>query len=174
MLSLTSSDLSEHVLPGTLVPTSLQPTSSLALGVPAIQSVMSVLQSHSPAELCSLHEADPLLHDHFLHFWRRQTKARSEERRQHPTPVLTLLKQCDRLVEREGILYRQGFRSDGGERYLQFLLPATLKEETLIQFHQGHGHQGALLLAGDVCRHQAVGPVLRAVSGCERFGVGAA
>lgn len=70
---LVGSGLSEHALPGTVVPTSFQPTSSLASEVHATQSMMSVLQRHSQVDLCSLQEADPLLRDHFLPFWRRQT-----------------------------------------------------------------------------------------------------
>lgn len=72
---------------GTLVPTSLQPLCSLALEGPAPQSVMPLLQGHSPVDLCSLQEADPLLRDHFLCFWRRQAKPTSKERQQLPTSV---------------------------------------------------------------------------------------
>lgn len=53
-----------------------------------------------------------------------------------------LLKQWDRLGEQEGVLYRRTFRSDGGEEYLQLVLPTILKEETLTRLHQNHGHQG--------------------------------
>ena len=46
------------------------------------------------------------------------------------------------MVERDGVLYRQVFRSDGAEAVLQVLLPVTLKEEVLTEVHQRHGHQG--------------------------------
>ncbi|KAL2098384.1 hypothetical protein ACEWY4_007591 [Coilia grayii] len=57
-------------------------------------------------------------------------------------PALTLLRQWDRLVERDGVMYRRVFCPDGAEEYFQALLPASLKSEVLTQLHQEHGHQG--------------------------------
>lgn len=53
-----------------------------------------------------------------------------------------LLRQWDRLVERDGVLFCQIFRPDGGEGFFQLILPAVLKQETLNKLHQEHGHQG--------------------------------
>ena len=92
--------------------------------------------------LRTLQEADSLLGDDFLPFWRRRAKPTHEERQQLPPSALTLLKQWDCLVEQEGVLYCWTFRSDRMEEYLQLVLPAVLKEETLSQLHQNHGHQG--------------------------------
>lgn len=38
------------------------------------------------------------------------------------------------------------FNPDGGEETLQLILPARLKQKTLKQLHQPHGHQGIELL----------------------------
>lgn len=46
------------------------------------------------------------------------------------------------MVEKNGVLYHQVFRSDGAEAVLQLLLPDALKEEVLTEVHQRHGHQG--------------------------------
>lgn len=139
---LSGSSLAEHALPGTSVPQLFQPVSGSALVELATQSMVSVFLGQSPLNLCSLQEADSLLRDHFLPFWRRRVKPTRVERQRLPTLALTLLKQWDRLVEQEGVLYRRAFRSDGGEEYFQLVLPAALKGETLTQLHQHHGHQG--------------------------------
>ncbi|KAI3365436.1 hypothetical protein L3Q82_010520, partial [Scortum barcoo] len=41
-----------------------------------------------------------------------------------------LLSQWDRLVEKDGVLFRQVLRSDRGEESLQLLLPVVLKQDT--------------------------------------------
>lgn len=57
--------------------------------------------------------------------------------------MVELVRQWDRILERDGVLHRRVFRSNGGEEVVQLLLPSVLKEEVLQQLHQGHGHQGA-------------------------------
>ena len=47
----------------------------------------------------------------------------------------------DRLVERNGVLYRRVFRSDGAEVVFQLLLLSALKSDVLTEVHLGHGHQ---------------------------------
>ncbi|KAL7859568.1 hypothetical protein SRHO_G00147150 [Serrasalmus rhombeus] len=49
--------------------------------------------------------------------------------------------QWDRLVVREGVLYRRVFWPDGAED-LQLVLPICLRKEVLTYLHQEHGHQG--------------------------------
>ncbi|KAI3368495.1 hypothetical protein L3Q82_025508 [Scortum barcoo] len=130
-----------HCLPGTLVPLSLQQGRHPDPVVPATQSLVSVFPSHSASDLSSLQENDPLLRD-VLVFWQRKAPPTSVERRQLPRPVMAILRQWDRLVEKDGVLFRRAFRSNGGEEFLQLFLPAVLKQETLEQLHQDHGHQG--------------------------------
>lgn len=138
---VSGSHLVGESLPGTSVPSSLQQATYSDLVASATQSVVSVFPSHSAVELCSLQEADPLLKD-VLIFWRRKAPPTSVERRQLSRSAIALLRQWDRIVEKEGVLFRQVFRPDGGEESLQLILPAALKQETLNQLHQEHGHQG--------------------------------
>ncbi|XP_042072601.1 uncharacterized protein LOC106632647 [Haplochromis burtoni] len=137
----TSSSLAEGVLPGTCVPTSLQQAQCPAVLPSVTQLEIGAFPSHSLEDIRALQEADPLLKD-FLVYWRRHTPPSSEERSQVPKPVMVLLRQWDRLVEKDGILYRRILRPGGGEEALQLVLPEALKPETLRQLHQDHGHQG--------------------------------
>lgn len=88
-----------------------------------------------------MQEGDPLLKE-VLVFWRRGTLPTTAERRRLSQSAIVLLRQWDRLVEENGVLFRRVFRSDGGEERLQLVLPAVLKRDTLHQLHQEHGHQG--------------------------------
>lgn len=64
------------------------------------------------------------------------------EKEQLSPQVRGLLQQWDRVVQRDGLLFRRFLRPDGGEEAFQLLLPECLKEEVLHQLHQNHGHQG--------------------------------
>ncbi|XP_077947562.1 uncharacterized protein LOC144388873 isoform X2 [Gasterosteus aculeatus] len=85
--------------------------------------------------------ADPVLRS-FLQFWRCKHPPDKKERQALSKPVKELVRQWNRMVERDGLLYRRIHRPDGGEEIHQLLLPASLREEVLQQLHQGHGHQG--------------------------------
>lgn len=52
------------------------------------------------------------------------------------------MKQWDRIVEKEGILYRQVDPPEGGPPRHQPLLPQKLQGEVLCSLHDNHGHQG--------------------------------
>lgn len=131
---VSGSDVVVQSLPGTLVPTSLQKAWHSEPVVTATQTMVSVFPSHSVADVSSLQEADPLLRE-ILVFWRRKALPTRDERRQLSRPGMALLRQWDRLVEKNGVLFRS-------EESLQLILPAALKQETLTQLHQEHGHQG--------------------------------
>lgn len=77
-----------------------------------------------------------------LPFWEQKQRPSAEERRQLSPAGSALLRQWDRLVQEDGVLYRQVYRSDGTELICQVLLPSSLKEEVLTEVHQKHGHQG--------------------------------
>ncbi|XP_053285372.1 uncharacterized protein LOC128446371 [Pleuronectes platessa] len=138
---VSGTNLVDHVLPGTTVPLAFQQVLLTDPGLSATQSLVSVLPSHSAPDLRSLQEDDPFLKSVFV-FWRRKAPPTSAERQHLPKPVMAILRQWDRLVEKDGVLLRRVFRSDGGEEALQLILPAVLKQETLNQLHQEHGHQG--------------------------------
>lgn len=129
------------LLSGTAVHYSVQQTWGVGVDFQATQAVISVLLSHSAADLSSLQQADLVIRE-VLRFWRRQVPPKAEEGRQLSRPSLILLCPWDRFLEREGMLYRRVFRPDGGEACHQLILPIVLKSEVLTQLHQGHGHQG--------------------------------
>ncbi|XDV48223.1 hypothetical protein PO909_017673 [Leuciscus waleckii] len=93
------------------------------------------------SDMCMQQKADSVIRE-LLVFWRRKSPPSSEERKKLSRSAVVLLRQWDRLVEKEGVLYRRVFRPDGGEAVLQVLLPAAMKSEVLTQLHQQHGHQG--------------------------------
>lgn len=64
------------------------------------------------------------------------------ERKKASPEVLKLVKQWDRIIEREGILYRQVKPPEGGPVWCQLLLPQKLQSEVLHSLHDNHGHQG--------------------------------
>ena len=138
---VSGANLVDHVLPGISVPLAFQQVPLTDPGLLATQSLVSVLPSHSAPDLRSLQEDDPFLKSVFV-FWRRKAPPTSAERQHLSKPVMAILRQWDRLVEKDGVLLRRVFRSDGGEESLQLILPAVLKQETLNQLHQEHGHQG--------------------------------
>lgn len=126
----------EAVVPGTLLPDSLQHAQ-----VEAIQSAIATLPEYTPLDLGVLQQADPVIKEALV-FWRKGSRPNGEERKAVSQSALALLRQWDRLMERDGVLYRQAFRSDGREAVSQLILPASLKEEVLTKVHQDHGHQG--------------------------------
>lgn len=125
---------------GTVLPDSLRCRDAEKL-LQVTQMSTSALPSHSFDHLRALQRADPVL-GAFLPFWRRGSVPDRSENQALSKPVQELVRQWKRLVEREGLLYRRVFRSDGGEEVYQLLLPISLREEVLQQLHQGHGHQG--------------------------------
>lgn len=90
------------------------------------------------SDMCMQQEADSIIRV----FWRRKSPPSSEERKKLSRSATILFQQWDRLVEKDGVLYRRVFRLDGGEVVLQVLLPAAMKSEVLTQLHQQHGHHG--------------------------------
>ncbi|XP_077378012.1 uncharacterized protein LOC144019084 [Festucalex cinctus] len=125
----------------TAVPSGVQHAVYPGERVVATQGVVSACPFSSSADIRTLQEADPLIKE-FLVFWRRQAQPTAVERPQVSKAVMALVRQWDRLVEREGVLYRQIFQPDGGIQLLQLVLPAVLKQETMTCLHQDHGHQG--------------------------------
>lgn len=75
-------------------------------------------------------------------FWMQKQRLNHEEQENLSSSTVILLRQWDRLVENEILLYRQELRPNGAEAVLQMLLPCALISKVLTQVHQEHGHQG--------------------------------
>lgn len=131
----------DQLAPGTAIPKLLQRMAPPEGSIQATQLVISVLPTHGPSDLISLQAADPTIQGAMV-FWRDRRRPSREEREELSPQVLTLLRQWDRLIECEGVLYRKVFHPNGGEEYRQLVLPASLRTEVLTQLHQQHGHQG--------------------------------
>ncbi|XDV45359.1 hypothetical protein PO909_013473 [Leuciscus waleckii] len=101
---------------------------------------IGVLLSRSNTDLATLQEADPVLKD-FLSLWRQGRSPSKEQRAKLTKDVQHLLRQWDRILEKDGVLYRKT-TAPHGEPYTQLLLPQCLHQELLRGLHDQHGHQG--------------------------------
>ena len=128
------------IIPGTQLPQPLKQALQVR-GPAACQAAIQALPQHLPADIGELQRADPATQE-VLVLWQQKRYPNHEERKQLSPPASVLLRQWERLIELAGVLYRQVFRSDGGEVVLQVLLPAALKDKVLMEVHQNHGHQG--------------------------------
>lgn len=136
-----SQETRDNFLPGTVIPAMVRQAAEAEPVVQVNQAVITALPSFSIEDLSSLQEADPDI-QRVLAFWEQGSFPSSAERQNLSKSVLTLLRQGDRLVKKNGVLYRRVSRPDGGEEVLQLVLPVALKRDVLTQLHQHHGHQG--------------------------------
>lgn len=127
---------------GSVVPELLRRVSVLDSGIVTTQIAIQAWPSLSISDLIALQAADPDVGE-VRKFWQLGQCPEPREWRQLPKPVMMLLRQWDRLIEQEVLLYRKVFRPDGGEAIFQLVLPASLQLEVLTQLDQHHGQQGA-------------------------------
>lgn len=93
------------------------------------------------ANLAVLHAEDPLIWD-FRFFWDRQQQPNKDKRKKASPMLLKLLKQWDRVTEKDGILFQMVESPEGGPAWNQLLLPQKLQGDVLLSLHDNHGHQG--------------------------------
>uniref|UniRef100_A0A3B1IG97 Gypsy retrotransposon integrase-like protein 1 n=1 Tax=Astyanax mexicanus TaxID=7994 RepID=A0A3B1IG97_ASTMX len=102
---------------------------------------MVALAGRSALDLHLLQEADPVIGP-VCKFRKEGRYPRAEEREALSSPTKALFRQWDRLLEKDGVLYRAVQPSGGGPETCQLLLPKHLQEEVLSSVHDDHGHQG--------------------------------
>lgn len=136
---LSSEELAEE-FSGTLIPPHLQRLND-QYRIEASQAIVSALPGHSSCDIRALQANDSVIQE-VMAFWRAKVRPTAEERSHLSPSALVLLQQWDRLIERDGLLYRKVFRPNGGEAVFQLLLPLALTDEVLTQMHNEHGHQG--------------------------------
>ncbi|MGH0176852.1 UNVERIFIED_CONTAM: hypothetical protein FKN15_073716 [Acipenser sinensis] len=107
----------------------------------ANQRTITALPIRQKADLATLQAQDPVI-GRFCDFWRRGYGPDHAERTQLLKPVLELLRQWERIEQKQDVLYRAAYPSGGGKKFLQLLLPEILKKEVLTSLHDDHGHQG--------------------------------
>ena len=105
-----------------------------------VDGATGTLPSISPADMRTHQEADDVLR-HVLRYHRLGRRPDAMERRGEAKATLALLAMGDKLIEREGVLYRR-ITTPAGIQRDQLLLPATLRERTLRGLHDEAGHQG--------------------------------
>lgn len=93
----------------------------------------------TPTELCQLQEKDDTIRK-FKTIWRSGARPTTTQIKQEPRKVRLLLRQWTRIVEKEGVLYRQ--INESGEQVNQLILPASMKDMVLETLHNHAGHQG--------------------------------
>ncbi|RXN12417.1 Transposon Ty3-I Gag-Pol poly [Labeo rohita] len=131
----------EGMIPGSSLPEPLLRVASIRPQSERTQASITAFPSYTPADLCCLQEADSVL-GVFLECWKKGKYPSSEERQGLSTDVCKLLKQWKRLQMKDGVLYRQCHHSQGGEAFLQLVLPASLRTTVMQQLYDDHGHQG--------------------------------
>lgn len=99
------------------------------------------LPGRTPQDLSSLQEADPVIGP-VRKYYQEGRRPGAVEREVLPKSSRALLRQWDRLVNEEGVLYRQIYAPGGGPETLQLLLPQCLQAEVLRSLHDEQGHQG--------------------------------
>lgn len=126
---------------GTEVPASAF-TSFSQLPVPEVQcGEVVALPGRTAQDIGVLQEADPVIGP-VLKYRREGRRPRAEERGALSSLSKGLLRQWDRLVEQEGLLYRLICTPGGGPEIYQLVLPQCLQEEALRSVHDDQGHQG--------------------------------
>lgn len=83
-------------------------------GADVMLQQIGVFPSHCRADLMALQGADPLLKS-FLLFWRLGQLPTKEQRVQLSRDLQCLLRQGDRITEKNGLLYRRAMTSHGEE-----------------------------------------------------------
>ena len=96
--------------------------------------------SLSIQELKDLQRQDSII-GKFIELWNRKVKPSKLEQKRFERPLLTLLRQWDRIDVDNGIFYR--IVNDPLQGQLkQLVLPAVLKDKVLLSCHDKLGHQG--------------------------------
>ncbi|KAG1936344.1 interleukin-1 receptor accessory protein-like 1-A [Pimephales promelas] len=104
------------------------------------QGSTAIWPGYSKEQLATFQTQDPVLKE-FKVFWDQKRKPAGLEVKTLSKSVRSLLKQWNRLREKEGLLYRVVEDVRHGECF-QLLVPACLKTQVLESVHAGMGHQG--------------------------------
>lgn len=130
-----------QLVPTMVVPALVRQAAEAESRYQVTQAALEVFPSLSIMDLRALQDGDQDI-GKIASWWRHNSFPGAEDRQGLSRSSLTLLRQWDRLVEREGVMYRLILRPDGREEILQILLPFGLRAEVLKALHQDHGHQG--------------------------------
>ena len=107
---------------------------------PVKPSSGSPLQQFSPQDLNKLQQDDNVI-SRFLHYQTSERNPTPQERHNEDRSVLTLLRQVDKIIQENGLWYRQVQDPLLG-LVKQLLLPQQLKLTIMKELHDNMGHQG--------------------------------
>lgn len=88
--------------------------------------------------MCELQEQDPAINrlKHYYKIGKRPTKI---ELQNESSETLRLLREWDKIVEKNSILYRKDLTKNGSVVH-QLILPEILREEILVHLHDNSDH----------------------------------
>ncbi|KAL6462437.1 hypothetical protein MHYP_G00288590 [Metynnis hypsauchen] len=107
---------------------------------PHSKKATPTLPGYSKEELQTFQCQDPVI-SVFKQFWDRYSQPSSQERKNLPVTVKSLLKQWKHIQMRDGLLYRVVKDNHFGECF-QFLVPSCLQQSVMQSVHDSMGHQG--------------------------------
>ena len=108
--------------------------------VPSAPTSATGLPTISSRDMAELQQKDPTI-SRLIHYRELQRQPNFKERKEESKPVLALIKQWDRIVQKDdGVLYRQ-VRDNHGDSIYQLLLPECFREDVLKSLHDDAGHQ---------------------------------
>lgn len=97
------------------------------------------LPTLDPKTLCKLQEEDRVI-GKVKSYLRKERKPTKKDVKNEDKDVRRVLRLWDQLVIQNGVLYRQGRTGPQGEKVLQLLIPASLKDTALTGIHNNAGH----------------------------------
>ncbi len=161
----------DRVAAGTALPQDMDSGGRPQPTITVQHNEIAALSGRTQADLGVLQKTDPILGP-VWEAWSLGHPPNPEERAKLPTPCKKVFSQWEKLVERDGALYRSSHHPGTNRENFQLLLPQTLQREVLSSVHDAHGHQGAertLQLARSRCYWPGMSKDIKAwCLNCER------
>ncbi len=106
-----------------------------------VQSDIVTLPGCSGVDLALLQKQDPVIGPFLVH-WKEGQFPGPKDQAKFGVGTKELVRQWERLKEKDAVLYRCIFAPDGGKEIFQLVLPQCLQRNVLSSLHDNHGHQG--------------------------------
>ncbi len=106
-----------------------------------VQSDIVTLPGCSGVDLALLQKQDPVIGPFLVH-WKEGQFPGPKDRAKFGVGTKELVRQWERLKEKDAVLYRCIYAPDWGKEIFQLVLPQCLQRNVLSSLHDNHGHQG--------------------------------
>ncbi|VDI01827.1 Hypothetical predicted protein [Mytilus galloprovincialis] len=131
----------KHFAAGTVVPNDLASNiQSVSRKSVYTEEAFVTLPTLDRQEIKDLQERDTVV-GKFIEIWNTKRKPLRSEQRKFDRPLVTLLRQWDRIEVVDGLVYRVIIDPNQGQ-LKQLILPAVLRDKVLKNCHDKLGHQG--------------------------------